>query len=185
MINGKIPKVLYFMDRTKLAEDIVLPANNKEYLIIPPTQSGIGYKWPKHSEVKDFIDVHLTEHNYKVLVDEFTHVGSKEWRDHLKSLKIRSYSFMKFILLIALISLGVAFVAFMYITHANKKFQYADYVFYGACGLSVFSLFFTFMTNFILCTKLKKFVPFDKKLIAKMNQVSTALNAQFMVENGL
>lgn len=58
------PKILYFKDRKKLAESIILPENNERFIIIPPNSFGMRFGFPEYSKHTNFIQDRISEHDY-------------------------------------------------------------------------------------------------------------------------
>ena len=72
MIEG-IPKVFYFTDRKKIAEQIKLPQNNnnRPYLIIKPNDVGTGYEQLDYDKFAYWFNVHLGKEELRRLILSF------------------------------------------------------------------------------------------------------------------
>ena len=176
---GNIPKVYYFTDRKKIAEEIQLPENNDfaPYMIISPNEVGTGYKQLEYDKYKFWFNVHMTKDELKKMILGFnsahTFALSKQKEYELHS---DTNFCWKFIRLISLVSFMIAAFIFVYVKLYDSSFKEQK----KALQISFFAALMAVMTSILLtlmsCKSIPKFKTYQFFLEKRLTKVLDHFN---------
>lgn len=179
---GNIPKVYYFTDRKKIAEEIKLPENNDfaPYMIIAPNEVGTGYKQLDYDKYKFWFNVHMTKDQLKKMILGFNSAHTyalakqKQYEQHTDSNfcwhMIQNFSLFSFIL---------AAIIFVYVKLYDSKFPHQA----KALQISFFAALVAVMSSILLtlmsCKSIPKFKTYQHYLDKRMEKVVTHFNKKY------
>lgn len=181
MLEG-VPKVYYFTDRKKIAQEIVLPKNDvkRPYLILYPNDIGTGYKQIKYEEYREWFGVHLTFEDVRSMINNFNKVHTYILKEQKAYEEYNDNNFIyKLMVIISVLSIIFSSFIFVYVTLYNSGFSRKR----EAYLLAFFSASLALITAFILpcvsCKRIPRFKPYHEQLTKKMGEALKRQNNRF------
>lgn len=178
MIEG-IPKVYYFTDRKKIAQEIQLPPNTDlaPFFIIGPNNMGTGYKQADYDKNMLWFNVHMNKEELRKMI-----LGFNNAHTYVVSTQ-RDYEyfdgngfFWRLIRNTSVLSFSLAVLIFIYVRLYNTSYQYMKEAmqasFFFACVAVISAIFLTLLS----CKRIPKFVTYQERLEKRMTKVIDYFN---------
>ena len=178
MLNG-VPKVLYFTDRKKIAEEIKLPENSldSDYMIISPNQLGTGYHQLKHSAYSSWFGVYLNEEELRRLINGLNSIHSYVMKTQKSNEKYSDSNFFwKILFSISTLSILVATTIFIYVVLYDSAFSRRSEALRLCLFLAIGSLLFTVVLTLLSCKPIPKHQSYEFMLHDRMAKEIKRLN---------
>ena len=173
MIEG-VPKVYYFTDRKKIANEIKLPQNNisRPYLVIAPNEVGTGYSQLPYNELRPWLTEHISEAILRELVLSLNSAHTYALSEQKRYEKYTdSNIFFKLFLYIAVFCIAATLVIFVYVGLYNSKFQRRDEAIQVAFVFGLVAVAVSIIMTFLSCKSIPTFRSYTKNLSERLLKV--------------
>ena len=178
MIDGA-PKVYYFTDRKKIAEEIKLPENNDfaPYMIIGPNKLGTGYKQIEYSKYKFWFNVHMTKDELKKMILAFNSAHSYALSRQKEYETYNDSNFCwKLITFLSMTSFIIAAIIFVYVRLYDSSFKMMKEALQVSFFFAILSVITAVMLTLVSCKSLPKFKDYHENLAIKLTKVIEHFN---------